>query len=71
MSPTLQDLSNDTTFSKIKSRVPDPLKASRTYFVINVISDEAFTKPASGSHTLIDFYSEEDVTLASTPFQGT
>ena len=25
MSPTLQDLSNDTTFSKIKSRVPVPL----------------------------------------------
>ena len=25
MSPTLQDLSNDTTFSKIKSRIPVPL----------------------------------------------
>ena len=26
VSPSLQDLSNDTTFSKIKSRVPVPLK---------------------------------------------
>jgi len=26
VSPTLQDLSNDTTFSKIQSRVPVPLK---------------------------------------------
>ena len=25
MSPTHQDLSNDTSFSQIKSRVPDPL----------------------------------------------
>ena len=29
MSPTHQDLSNDTTFSQIKSRVPVPLSASR------------------------------------------
>ena len=27
MSPTHQDLSNDTTFSQIKSRVPVPLKS--------------------------------------------
>ena len=28
MSPTHQDLSNDTTFSQIKSRVPVPLRTS-------------------------------------------
>ena len=28
MSPTHQDLSNDTTFSQIKSRVPVPLRLS-------------------------------------------
>ena len=28
MSPTHQDLSNDTTFSQIKSRVPVPLNKS-------------------------------------------
>ena len=32
MSSTLQDLSNDTTFSKIKSRVPVPL--SRRFFTL-------------------------------------
>ena len=30
MSPTNQDLSNDTTFSKIKSRVPVPLNITGT-----------------------------------------
>ena len=29
MSPTHQDLSNDTTFSQIKSRVPVPLNSER------------------------------------------
>ena len=29
MSPTHQDLSNDTTFSQIKSRVPVPLSESK------------------------------------------
>ena len=29
MSPTHQDLSNDTTFSQIKSRVPVPLNRNR------------------------------------------
>ena len=38
VSPTNQDLSNDTTFSQIKSRVPVPLTSMRTmsklvYFV--------------------------------------
>ena len=43
MSPTHQDLSNDTTFSQIKSRVPVPLnnsciifftiKAGKHYFI--------------------------------------
>ena len=28
MSPTHQDLSNDTTFSQIKSRVPIPLRSA-------------------------------------------
>jgi len=31
VSPTNQDLSNDTTFSQIKSRVPVPLRAIGTY----------------------------------------
>ena len=35
MSPTHQDLSNDTTFSQIKSRVPVPLRA--------IQSDDCFT----------------------------
>ena len=33
MSPTHQDLSNDTTFSQIKSRVPDPLSLHFSFFV--------------------------------------
>ena len=31
MSPSHQDLSNDTTFSQIKSRVPVPLKTQINY----------------------------------------
>ena len=34
MSPTHQDLSNDTTFSQIKSRVPVPLRSKTTFFLI-------------------------------------
>ena len=34
MSPTNQDLSNDTTFSQIKSRVPVPLRGCRTRFFV-------------------------------------
>ena len=31
VSPTNQDLSNDTTFSQIKSRVPVPLRDERNF----------------------------------------
>ena len=35
MSPTNQDLSNDTTFSQIKSRVPVPLSLIISFRIIN------------------------------------
>ena len=48
MSPTLQDLSNDTTFSKIKSRVPVPLTLPTNFTFI--ISWHDF------SYNLLQFY---------------
>ena len=41
VSPTNQDLSNDTTFSQIKSRVPVPLKGQ---FYLHVGPDEGEDK---------------------------
>ena len=36
MSPTHQDLSNDTTFSQIKSRVPVPLNTGNKSIFANI-----------------------------------
>ena len=41
MSPTHQDLSNDTTFSQIKSRVPVPLTSN----FINILQPAAEFQP--------------------------
>ena len=38
VSPTNQDLSNDTTFSQIKSRVPVPLKRFRYIYIYQSIA---------------------------------
>ena len=40
MSPTHQDLSNDTTFSQIKSRVPVPLRAIPVLYVLYILGAE-------------------------------
>ena len=51
MTPTHQDLSNDTTFNQIKSRVPVPLRTGqiRDYLIvikmyINLLSDRVAVK---------------------------
>ena len=46
MSPTLQDLSNDTTFSQIRSRVPVPLKQEH----LKVFKKYILTSTAMAAH---------------------
>ena len=49
MSPTHQDLSNDTTFSQIKSRVPVPLNSDFSKFIV----DYVWTLPWASKHAFI------------------
>ena len=51
VSPTHQDLSNDTTFSQIKSRVPVPLRM-RAFVIFPIIK----TRAAKLHKTLINIY---------------
>jgi len=50
MSPTHQDLSNDTTFSQIKSRVPVPLKEKIIYSAPVNIFTKAFHSSSVHTH---------------------